>query len=284
MMSPSPAGRVLLIDDDSMSREVLGVLLASEGYDVCLVQSGEAALNCLRSPDHGVSLILSDIQMPGLSGSQLATALRELAGSPAILIAMSGSEAGADANGFDAFLLKPFVARQFVDAVESCRSGVSGAASPDSIANEAKLSSKPHGASNLTVSPCTQPTSPLAPDCAPSSLGTALDERIFAQLAEAMPGIQLRQMYAICLEDVRKRITEMHRLAAACEAEQFAREAHAVKGGCGMLGASELYRLAEELERSGLPKDGLNGNPGVNPLDELSSACDRLERILGTRT
>ena len=51
-----------------------------------------------------------------------------------------------------------------------------------------------------------------------------------------------------------------------------------------MLGASELYRMAATLEKAGIQAAGLDGGSGVNPLDELTAACDRLERILITRT
>jgi hypothetical protein len=50
-----------------------------------------------------------------------------------------------------------------------------------------------------------------------------------------------------------------------------------------MLGATELYAMAARLENSGLDAAGLRGAGGVNPLDELAAACDRLERILGSR-
>jgi len=71
----------------------------------------------------------------------------------------------------------------------------------------------------------------------------------------------------------------MRQLAASRDGAQFVRQAHAIKGGCGMLGATELHRMASELEARGLEAAGAE----VNSLDELSAACDRLERILGSR-
>jgi HPt (histidine-containing phosphotransfer) domain-containing protein len=110
-----------------------------------------------------------------------------------------------------------------------------------------------------------------------------LNEKIYQQLAVAMPVPQLREMYAMCVSDARRRIAGMRQLAADHDSARFIREAHSIKGGCGMLGATELHRLAAQLEATGL-ETTLPGAPeDVNSLDELSAACDRLERMLGSR-
>jgi HPt (histidine-containing phosphotransfer) domain-containing protein len=95
-------------------------------------------------------------------------------------------------------------------------------------------------------------------------------------------------MYALCVADARKRIALMRQLAVERNAVLFVREAHAIKGSSGMLGATELRTLAASLELRGLdlsdtePEQDINSQD-VNSLDELSAACDRLERILGSR-
>jgi len=85
------------------------------------------------------------------------------------------------------------------------------------------------------------------------------------------------------VKDARDRIAAMRGLVEERDRAQFIRQAHAIKGGCGMLGATELYGMAAQLETSGLEAAGLGGTRGVNPLDELAAACDRLESILGSR-
>jgi HPt (histidine-containing phosphotransfer) domain-containing protein len=90
-------------------------------------------------------------------------------------------------------------------------------------------------------------------------------------------------MYEMCLNDARARIASMRQLVAASDAAAFIRQAHAIKGGCGMLGATELRQMAAELEANGLQADATEGRQAVNSLDELTAACDRLERILGSR-
>jgi HPt (histidine-containing phosphotransfer) domain-containing protein len=75
----------------------------------------------------------------------------------------------------------------------------------------------------------------------------------------------------------------MRRLMASQDAVLFVREAHAIKGSSGMLGASQLHGMAAELERNGLDTAESSTSQEVNSLDELSAACDRLERMLGAR-
>jgi hypothetical protein len=50
-----------------------------------------------------------------------------------------------------------------------------------------------------------------------------------------------------------------------------------------MLGATELHRMAAHLEANGLEAALTGGSQTVNSLDDLLCACDRLERILGSR-
>ena len=110
-----------------------------------------------------------------------------------------------------------------------------------------------------------------------------MNETIYQKLAGSMPLGQLQEMYPLCVNDARKRIAVMRSLVTEHDADRFVREAHAIKGGCGMLGATELHRMAAELETRGLDTAGAHQAQEVNSLDELSAACDRLERMLGSR-
>jgi HPt (histidine-containing phosphotransfer) domain-containing protein len=57
----------------------------------------------------------------------------------------------------------------------------------------------------------------------------------------------------------------------------YKREAHAIKGGCGMVGALELQTLATSMERRGLSDDH------VASLKEFMVACKRLRGMLIAR-
>jgi CheY-like chemotaxis protein len=109
MAAESISARVLIVDDDEMSRELLGVLLQAKGYTVATAESGDAALATLGQGGPAPDLVLADVQMPGISGAELAAGLRRVGGSNTLLLAMSGSKpAKAAIAGFDGFLLKPF--------------------------------------------------------------------------------------------------------------------------------------------------------------------------------
>jgi CheY-like chemotaxis protein len=283
------AERVLIIDDDILSREVLTLLLEGAEHEVWAVSSGEAALTHLTSTDTPPpTVVLTDVQLPGIAGIALGSALRRACPPDSVLLAMSGSDPAAELlTAFDAFLLKPFYPAEFSAVLRHCRS--SARPSPNGAIDSHKggTTHTAAPASNLNMSAHIyqgQPSAPSIPAPLSPASDPSLDESIFSQLKDTMSGTQLRQMYDLCLDDVRKRIATMRDHAAAKDSESFIRQAHAIKGGCGMLGASELYRMASVLEKAGLKAAGLRDGTGVNPLDELAAACDRLERILITRT
>lgn len=116
---PLAAGRVLLVDDDPVIRDVIQAMLESLGQRVVCAADGAAALAQLRAQTF--SLVLMDCQMPGTNGLAVAEQLRQ--GSTTLacdearawppLIAMSGSVIGTDRRGwlragFDDWLPKPF--------------------------------------------------------------------------------------------------------------------------------------------------------------------------------
>jgi len=297
MTPPSKPMRVLVVDDDPMSRDLLSVLLQAEGYEVECAQSGEDAITQIHHSASAPGLVLADAQMSGLTGARLAGELRRICPPATLLLLMSGSRPPAHLIArFDGFLLKPFTMEQIAAALEA-QSPPSGA--PNSPARRERWTvvrgpagRSPSNAKLISISASSaprtlsvrrsrsQPQQPLSTE----TVLPVLDKEVYQQLAASMPEPQLRQLYALCLNDVRTRIASMRRLAKARDGEAFVREAHSIKGGCGMLGAAELHRMAAELEAKGLQATAVQGMQAVNSLDELTNACDRLERILGSRS
>ena len=307
-MTPQPIPtRVLVVDDDPMSRELLSVLLEAEGYAVQSAESGEAALVLLRQGTSAPDLVLTDVQMPGTTGARLAGKLRRACGPATLLLAMSGSQPAEKAiSHFDGFLMKPFRMQKVAAALRSRNP------TPEAINTPAKsekwvvvsgpasaLQSKPKLVSISASAPSTsapkraskrsmdtqvhEMRSPEAVAADGSPGNPILNEKIYQQLAASMPPQQLLEMYSMCLNDARERIAGMRRLVAAHDKARFIREAHSIKGGCGMLGATELHRMAAELESGDLESTEAGDAQDVNSLDELSAACDRLERMLRSR-
>lgn len=100
--------RLLVVDDEPITRELFQAVLSLEKYEVCVAKDGFAALAQMRGalPD----LIVSDLKMPNMSGFELLSVVRRRF--PQIpTIAVSGEfEAHATPLGVlaDAFLPKPF--------------------------------------------------------------------------------------------------------------------------------------------------------------------------------
>jgi CheY-like chemotaxis protein/HPt (histidine-containing phosphotransfer) domain-containing protein len=288
--------RVLVVDDDAMSRELLCILLGAEGYAVESADSGESALVLLGRDRPAPDLILADVQMPGTTGAQLAGKLRRACGERTLLLAMSGSRPPEKAiSRFDGFLLKPFRMEEIAAAL-STRSQREAAAEASAKREGWTVVRGPAGAA-LPTRKLVSIHAPAAhaaskegmnnpghdvPPAEPVSNSPVLNEKIFQQLAGSMPAQQLRELYTMCVNDARARIASMRRLADAHDGAKFVREAHAIKGGCGMLGATELHGMAAALETNGLEAVTPSGQE-VNSLDELAAACDRLERMLGSR-
>ncbi len=74
MTGPGRAGRVLVVDDEPLNRELLEDLLAPLGYEVETAQDGEEALRAVR--DSPPDVVLLDVMMPGMDGFQVARRLK----------------------------------------------------------------------------------------------------------------------------------------------------------------------------------------------------------------
>ena len=248
MRSPPTFEHLLIIDDDAILRELLTLLLASRIPTVTAVESGEAALDLLQalSPAERPSILLVDVNLPGIAGSELAARLRPVCPLPALLFAMSASTFSPQIRAaFDDFLLKPFTVEDFYTAVE-----------------------RAHANSDLPSD-----VLPAAADKTPSGAATLppLDESIYLKLSSIMGPPALFELYDLFVKDVTMRLDRLRSAAATGEADVFTREAHAIKGSCGMLGATELQSMAGRMETEGL---------APLHLDPFAAALTRLHSIL----
>ncbi|MET0626143.1 MAG: response regulator [Pyrinomonadaceae bacterium] len=119
--APEPL-HVLVVDDAPDVTEMIALMMSYAGYQVSTAFSAAEALDAART--HRFDAVISDIGMPGMSGYQLAEALRAL---PAYrttpLIAVTGFSMYEDRErarnaGFDDFLNKPISPSALVDAVK----------------------------------------------------------------------------------------------------------------------------------------------------------------------
>ena len=81
--------KLLCVDDDPGMRELYQQLLGSHGYEVIVTEDGHQALAILRSQDNQIDAVISDYEMPGMNGAELAAELKHC--SPTLpVIMMSG--------------------------------------------------------------------------------------------------------------------------------------------------------------------------------------------------
>ena len=101
--------RVLIVDDDSLSREFLSEAIRTFGFQAESVTSGEQALERVRR--HGIDLVITDLRMPGMSGVDLVRTLaQEFPEIPVVLVTAHGTvETAVEAMHLGAadFLVKP---------------------------------------------------------------------------------------------------------------------------------------------------------------------------------
>ncbi len=109
----APPSRILVVEDNTVNQFVTVRLLEKAGHQAVVAVNGEDAVNAWRSGSF--DLILMDVQMPGMSGSEVTRIIRELEAStgtytPIIALtahAMSGDREAFLASGMDGYLAKP---------------------------------------------------------------------------------------------------------------------------------------------------------------------------------
>jgi DNA-binding response OmpR family regulator len=113
-------GRVLVIDPDSDTRDVLDAALVAEGLAVDLAADGCTALDAVR--DHVFELVIVDIAAPGLCGVEGCRRIRFESDVPLLILTARDSEAdrvlGLEA-GADDYLGKPFSLAELISRVRA---------------------------------------------------------------------------------------------------------------------------------------------------------------------
>ena len=207
--------RVLLIDDDPVTREVLAMMLETYGFPVDSAEDGQTAIQFLNNSHEPPGLVLMDTQMPGLSGIDLVEALREACN--ARIVAISGSEIDDHMRqAADGFLLKPVEA----EAVMA-------------------LCGTVPAHKNSTVSLM-----------AAASSADVINADTLGKLKAMMPASAVREVYAAVAGDLANRLDVLESAMQAGNAAKVSSIAHTIKGGCAMAGVSMARDAAAELEKS----------------------------------
>jgi CheY-like chemotaxis protein len=107
--SPSHAALVLIVDDDEATLDITAEVFEILGYDVVTAESGRVALEVLRKNPR-VSVLFTDIQMPGMGGKELAEIALRLR--PAIRVVFTSGVETPPENA--AFVPKPYKALDLI--------------------------------------------------------------------------------------------------------------------------------------------------------------------------
>ncbi len=121
-MTVTYSATILIVEDDTSTREMVVFLLADEGYRVLSAKHAIAALTLLEGtrPD----LIISDVNMPGMDGFEFCRQVRaqtELSQTPFLFLSARAQRTDIRRGmglGADDYLTKPFAAEELLSAIE----------------------------------------------------------------------------------------------------------------------------------------------------------------------
>jgi CheY-like chemotaxis protein len=115
-------GKILVVEDNADSRDLLSKLLGMSGYEVSSAPDGESGYAAALK--HIPDLIITDVNMPRMDGIELLKRVRvegPLAGTAVLVVTAFGDEAArlAIEAGADASTSKPFDFETFIDTVKT---------------------------------------------------------------------------------------------------------------------------------------------------------------------
>ena len=112
--------RVLVVEDEESFSDALSFMLRREGYEVGVAADGAAALD--EFDRHGADLVLLDLMLPGISGTEVCRTLRQKSAVPIIMVTAKDGEVDKVVGlelGADDYVTKPFSSRELVARIRA---------------------------------------------------------------------------------------------------------------------------------------------------------------------
>jgi two-component system response regulator VanR len=112
--------KIRIVDDDAEIRKVIGIYLENEGSEILKAENGEQALKLIA--ENEVALVLLDIMMPGMNGTDVCMKIREDSIMPIIFLSAKSEDLDKIqglASGADDYITKPFNAMELIARVKS---------------------------------------------------------------------------------------------------------------------------------------------------------------------
>jgi two-component system response regulator RegX3 len=111
---------VLVVEDEESFSDALSFMLRREGYEVGVASDGAAALD--EFDRHGADLVLLDLMLPGISGTEVCRTLRQRSAVPIIMVTAKDGEVDKVVGlelGADDYVTKPFSSRELVARIRA---------------------------------------------------------------------------------------------------------------------------------------------------------------------
>lgn len=112
--------RVLVVEDEESYSDALGYLLRKEGYDVAIASTGPDAL--AEFERHGADIVLLDLMLPGIPGTEVCRQLRASSTVPVIMVSAKDDEVDKVVGlelGADDYITKPYSPRELLARIRA---------------------------------------------------------------------------------------------------------------------------------------------------------------------
>lgn len=112
--------RILVVEDEASFSDALSYLLGREGFEVGLADTGTKAIE--EFDRNGADLVLLDLMLPGLSGTEVCRQLRSRSSVPIIMLTAKDSEVDKVVGlelGADDYVTKPYSSRELVARIHA---------------------------------------------------------------------------------------------------------------------------------------------------------------------
>ncbi|WP_067143140.1 response regulator transcription factor [Microtetraspora malaysiensis] len=112
--------RVLVVEDEESFSDALSYMLRKEGFEVAVAATGPEALDAFDR--NGADLVLLDLMLPGLPGTEVCRTLRQRSKVPVIMLTAKDSEIDKVVGlelGADDYVTKPFSSRELVARIRA---------------------------------------------------------------------------------------------------------------------------------------------------------------------
>ena len=112
--------RILVVEDEESLSEAIAFLLSKEGFEVEIAATGPAAIEKFEL--NGADLILLDLMLPGLSGTEVCRQIRAKSSVPIIMLTAKDSEIDKVVGlelGADDYVTKPYSSRELIARIRA---------------------------------------------------------------------------------------------------------------------------------------------------------------------